>query len=66
MRLGHTLAAVVTATILATATAGAADGILITQKMTSASGAVDDALRSRSTKCTCAPKAAARTAASRR
>ncbi len=40
MRLGHILAAVVTATILTTATAGAADGILITQKMTSGGGAV--------------------------
>ena len=40
MRLGHILAAVVTAAILTTATARAADGILITQKMTSGSGAV--------------------------
>jgi len=40
MRRGHILAAVVTATILTAATAGAADGILITQKMTSSSGTV--------------------------
>jgi hypothetical protein len=40
MRLGHILAAVVTVTILTTATATAADGILITQKMTNGGGAV--------------------------